>query len=375
MRGSEGLVKTNGFVIGRRRTAALLLPALFPCAAVCAAIEISTVPVGNVGNSNDSATGLGAVSYAYNIGKYEVTVGQYAAFLNAVASFDPNNLFNINMQTDANSAGIARSGVLGSYTYSVFGSAEHPITYVDWADAARFANWLHNGQPTGGEVAGTTETGAYTLNGANGQVWDSFLSSVPRNAGAKWFIPTQNEWYKAAYHQPAAQGGDSDSYWTYPVKSNSTPYSDQPPGGTPDNTRVANFYQDDGKANGYDDGWAVPGSTTYSQSQNLLTDVGAYTSSASYYGTFDQGGNVMEWDETKVTITTRGLRGGSWRALNFDLDVMHSRNFTPSTANSEVGFRVATIIPEPSSAALSGLAGVVGFHFFARRNRWRPPNC
>ena len=93
------------------------------------------------------------------------------------------------------------------------------------------------------------------------------------------------------------------------MKTNSVPYSDQPPGATPDNTRVGNFYQNDGSANGYDDGYAVTGSTSYSSSQNYLTDVGAYTSSPSYYGTFDQGGNVFEWNEALIS---GGVSGRAW---------------------------------------------------------------
>jgi sulfatase modifying factor 1 len=182
---------------------ALLVLALAPCAVAFAtittAITFETVPVGDVGNPNDPATGnfYGGVSTAYNIGKYEVTVAQYTAFLNAVAATDTYNLYNTNMASNANIAGISRSGSPGSYTYSPIGSVNHPITNVSWGDAARFTNWLHNGQPSGAEGPGTTETGAYTLNGATS---DSALTGVTRNVGATWFIPTENEWYKAAYY-------------------------------------------------------------------------------------------------------------------------------------------------------------------------------
>jgi formylglycine-generating enzyme required for sulfatase activity len=271
------------------------------------------------------------------------------------------------MATDVTIAGIARSGASGSYSYSVIGSANHPVTCVSWGDAARFANWLHNGQPTGAQNAGTTEDGAYTLNGATTV---AALDAVSRNANAQWVIPTENEWYKAAYHQPATQGGDSDNYWDYPMRTNSKAYSDPPPGTTPDNTRVGNFYEDDGLANGYDDGYAVTGTTTFSSSQNYLTDVGAYTSSSSFYGTFDQGGNVWEWNETLVGTTMsgpgRGLRGGTWDS-NSGYLVASARNYLlPNEEGNRVGFRVASI-PEPSTIALGGL-GLVGFGFNRRRH-------
>jgi sulfatase modifying factor 1 len=160
-----------------------------------------------------------------------------------------------------------------------------------------FANWLNNGQPTGSQNSSTTEDGAYTLNGATSI---AALMAVTRKSDATWFIPTENEWYKAAHYQPASQGGDSDSYWPYPMKTNSRPYSDQPPGSSPDNSRVGNFKFDDFLSDGYDDGYADTGSGNLDSSQNYLTDVGAYSSSPSYYGTFDQGGNAFEWNEADL---------------------------------------------------------------------------
>jgi formylglycine-generating enzyme required for sulfatase activity len=83
----------------------------------------------------------------------------------------------------------------------VIGSPNHPVTHVSWGNAARFTNWLHNGQPTSAEGPGTTETGAYALNGATS---NDDLLAVSRSAGAKWFIPSEDEWYKAAYYDPVA---------------------------------------------------------------------------------------------------------------------------------------------------------------------------
>ncbi len=102
------------------------------------AITIATVPVGNPGNANDPSTGslFGGVAYNYNIGEYDVTVGQYTAFLNAVAATDTYGLYNSGMATDGNVAGIQQNGPSGGYTYNVIGSANHPITYVNWFDAA-----------------------------------------------------------------------------------------------------------------------------------------------------------------------------------------------------------------------------------------------
>ena len=132
-------------------------------------VNIQTVTVGDQGNAAD-ITGYGAVAYEFKIGQYEVTISQYATFLNSVASVTSDNhiinLWHGGMATDLNVSGISRTGsgtVASPYSYLVIGSGNRPITYVSWFDAARFANWLHNGATNGA----STETGAYTLNGAS----------------------------------------------------------------------------------------------------------------------------------------------------------------------------------------------------------------
>jgi hypothetical protein len=124
------------------------------CVAYARGVTIDTVIIGDAGNPNDPATGAlyGGVNYDYRIGKYEVNVGQYVAFLNAVAATDTYGLFNTQMETFAPLASIARVGTSGSYTYSAIGSPNHAISMISWGDAARFANWLHNGQPIGSQT-------------------------------------------------------------------------------------------------------------------------------------------------------------------------------------------------------------------------------
>ena len=245
------------------------------------------------------------------------------------------------MATDLNIAGISRSGVQGNYSYSVIGSPNKPVSYVDWGDAARFVNWLHNGQPIGAQSQGSTENGAYSLRGANSQ---ETLNAVSRNAGARWFIPSENEWYKSAYHQLAAQGGDVDNYWGYATRTNIVPKSDQPPGDPSIQTNVCNYYNDTAFGIGYNAGYAVSGSTTYQSSRNYLTDVGAYTSAPSPYGTFDQGGNVFEWNEALILDAYRGERGGAWANNWFELQSSErSYYLDPTDFGRSLGFRVATL--------------------------------
>ncbi|HEV3137252.1 MAG TPA: SUMF1/EgtB/PvdO family nonheme iron enzyme [Pirellulales bacterium] len=304
------------------------------------AVTIQTVPIGNPGNANDPATGnhYGSVAYNYSIGKYDVTVGQYTAFLNAVAGTDTYGLYNTFMAADLNVAGIAQSGSSGRYNYSVIGSPNHPIAHVTWGGAARFANWVNNGQPSGSEGPGTTETGAYSLNGA---VTSAALNAVTRSAGATWVLPTESEWYKAAYYDPVA-----GHYWNYATGTNVMPAS-APPGSTPN---TANYRADSGA-------YAVTGSTIHSSSQNYLTDVGAYTLSASRYGTFDQTGDVFQWNEAVVVNggPTRGIRGGSWNNPGAFLASSEGSSAFPAGEGNFIGFRLAET-PEPSTGVLAILA-------------------
>ena len=306
-------------------------------------ITIDTVYVGGLGNANDPTTGFGAVNYGYSVGRYEVTLNQYTAFLNAVGAADPYGLYNTAMGSNPNIMGIARSGLSGGYTYSVIGSGDRPVTYVSWYDSVRFVNWLHNGQPAGAQAAGTTETGAYTLNGAMSGV-------VFRNADATFALPTENEWYKAAYHQPALQGGDSDDYWLYPTANNTHPNSLN---GSLDDPNCANVFLL--SAHGY----AVTQSAVYSPNEQYLTDVGAFRLADSYYGTFDQGGNVWEWHAAEEMSGT-GIRGGGWEETGFGptmagpfrLNNFNPDGFNPTAERDNLGFRIVHV-PEPSAAALA----------------------
>ncbi|MBL7220047.1 MAG: SUMF1/EgtB/PvdO family nonheme iron enzyme, partial [Phycisphaerae bacterium] len=179
------------------------------------AVDIVTVPVGNVGNSADS-TGYGAVSYEYNIGKYEVTAGQYRDFLNAVGktTADTYGLYNSSMDSSSYGCQITWNSVSSTYDFSGVPSGtaadweNRPVNYVSFWDACRFANWLHNGQG-----AGDTETGAYTLTSGG-----MSANTITRNAGATWAVTSEDEWYKAAYYS-----GSGSTYYDYPTSSDTAP--------------------------------------------------------------------------------------------------------------------------------------------------------
>jgi formylglycine-generating enzyme required for sulfatase activity len=308
-------------------------------------VTMSWSPVGNPGNASDPATGgfYGAVPYSYNIGTYDVTNAQYVAFLNAndPNGSDPLNLYNSGM-SNATYGGINfNSGGATGNMYSVIsGRGNNPVNYTDWDDAIRFANWMDNGQPIfATEPTAThnaTENGAYTLLGF--EPTPSNDDAITRNAGATIFLPSENEWYKAAYYNPT-----TNSYFAYPTSS-STPPNDTGP-------------------------TSAPNSANYGAVGNL-TPVGAYSRTTSPYGAYDMGGDVYQWNEALIAGTYRGLRGGDFSTFEGDLASSNRTYLLPTIEAEErvfTGFRLASV-PEPSTAALAALASM-GFIGLASRRR------
>jgi formylglycine-generating enzyme required for sulfatase activity len=291
-----------------------------------AQISIPTVPVGNPGNTGETTINgtFGGVAYTYNVATTEVTNAQYAAFLNAVAATDTNALYNINMAGAL--GGITRSGSSGSYTYApVPGRASNPVNNVSFWDAARFANWLHNGQPTGAQSNSTTENGAYTLTPGG-----ITANTVTRNSNWQWAVASADEWYKAAYFQPASQGGDADNYWLYPTSSNTAPTASQ-----------ANY---------------LPANI------NDTTPVASYA--PNWAGVYDMAGNVYEWNDSILAFARGPIVGGAFDNIAGWLTPLNAYAPAPFFERDQVGFRVVSI-PGPSSIALLAIGGLVT----ARRRR------
>jgi len=301
------------------------------CVSGVQAVAMEWVIVGDPGNADDThGDGYGGVDAAYDIGKHEVTNSQYAGFLNAVATLsDPNGLYNTDMGGGWNDiGGISRSGSGTGGDPWVYATrpnrGNRPVNYVSWYDALRFANWMHNSQGNG-----DTEDGAYDM---------SLGSSVVRKPGARVFLPSEDEWYKAAYYKG---GGTGAGYWDYPTESDIAPTAEAPPG-----TDLTN-----GSANYYDGSFV---DNTY-----YTTVAGAYgfKPSDGAYGTFDQGGNVWEWNEADILDDGqyRGLRGGSFSSYDYYLHAMdRNGDGDPTDEGYYIGFRVAKVPgPDPAIPTVS----------------------
>ncbi len=299
-----------------------LLAAAFLAASTAATanIVIDTVLIGNANNANDS-TGYGGVGYNYHIGTYEVTNNQYTAFLNATAATDTHSLYNSNMSASTH-GGITRSGSSGSYTYSVkSGFDNKPVNFVSFWDAARFSNWL---------TSGNTETGVYVLD-ATGISNNTITRDATAFNNGGVAVASENEWYKAAYYD--GNGG----YTLYPTQSNSITTAD----------------------------------ANYNNSGGTVTDVGTYAADPSFYGTFDQGGNVWEWNDAILSTSGRGLRGGSFDDFDFSLQSSSRFNFDPTSGNFFVGFRVSSLAPIPEPSAYAAILGCLGLSLALVRRKGR----
>jgi len=309
------------------------------------AASFDWVTVGDPGNActtlvdagSQTTYCAGGVAYSYQISKYETTNAQYAEFLNAVAASDPNSLYSGNMNSSAQ-GGIVRSGLAGSFSYATKpGFEDKPVDYVTFYDALRFANWVQNGQPTGAQGAGTTETGAYAIT-AQGIA----NNSITRDGAATIFLTNDDEWVKAAYYDAVSQ-----SFNLFPA-STSVPTACFP-AGVPTNTQ-ANTANCEG-----------------TQLVGGLTVKGLYLNSASPSGTFDQGGNVWEWTEAAPLPGQRAQRGGSYIDAAISLRDDARTVADPTTDRAGTGFRIAQLVPVPEPS--TGLLVVGGMLALAIRRR------
>ena len=257
------------------------------------------VSIGNVGNGDD-VTGYGGVSYGYRMGVTEVAQ---------------------EVVTNAVNLGATRVGG-GSW------SAGQPAANVSWFEAARLVNWLN---------VDRGHAPAYLFNSVNGQMelwssgeaWQAGGENLYRHKDAHYFLPSDDEWYKAAFHQ---NNGVTADYWDYATGSDVAPVAVG--SGVLANTAV------------YGGVGVAPA---------LVGDAGGL----SPYGMMGQGGNVFEWQETAFTGVNNGvnlfrnIRGGGWASPQTVL-LSSTRFYNLPTFSADLqGFRVASV-PEPGTSLLLG---------------------
>ena len=293
------------------------------------AFTIDFVNIGNAGNADDRAldntnntpgdpnddeyaSPYGGVSYGYRMGTYEISQDQITK---------------------------ATAGGLLNVTAGAHTGAE-PAANMRWYEAARFVNWLNTS--TGHQVA-------YNLTGvtsmalwSSADAWQAGGENLYRHKDAYYFLPSEDEWYKAAFHK---NDGVTANYWDYATGSNSTPDGFDFIG---DTTFDVSFYE------------GPPQQYSGEGPPNAVTNVGL----GSPYGTFGQNGNIWEWMESagdgsnNSPAEERALRGADWGDSEGLLRSSGRLRYEPQYEFITFGLRVASVVPEPSSLALLAVAAV-----------------
>ena len=292
--------------------ASLLIPAsahagLMSFGSGANAFNINFVTVGNAGNANDAGAGGGIYSSNYGGVAYNFNMAVTAAAQDWITKATNLGMTNV---------------TAGAWT------GNQPAASITWYKAAGFVNWLNTS---------TGHQAAYQLNGTNGsltlwtsaQAWQAGGENLYRHKDAVYFLPSENEWYKAAYHK---NDGVTANYWDYATGSNSIP------------TAVS--------------GGTGAGTAVYGQSVGQGPADVNNSGGLSAYGTQGQDGNVFEWQESAFdgvnnsVAELRGLRGGDWSSTEDQLRPTFRSGFGPSNAGTNIGFRVASVeaVPEPVTA-------------------------
>ncbi|MDA7658122.1 immunoglobulin domain-containing protein [bacterium] len=273
-----------------------------------------------VGLEFDHENRGGSVRDAFLISKFEITNLQWVMFLNAI---DPLGLYSGLTGNNRTEFDYNVQRAFGEKFQVVEQYSDHPVTNVSYALVQRFANWLDGGGLDNVSFE-LTNSGAYDLTGKAGS-WQGGWRGRQRNPEAKFWIPNQDEWYKAAYYQ----GPNSSLRPTY-----GTDYSLFPMGGFEANASRPS---------------SLENVANFQRVLNRILPVGSYPNSLSYYGTADQGGNVEEWLEADPSVSYFLNAGGNFTDQDERLASSNRSiiSHTSSDGGEFKGFRVAARLQVP----------------------------
>lgn len=309
---------------------------------------IEFVTIGSPGNAAwdgnpgpaGSALGRGAVGYEYRIGRFEVTTQQWVEFYNAAFDRPSNDRLPHLVPPTFWGATFAQPNVPGGRRWSVpAGNEMIPVGNISWRMAAMYCNWLHNDR--------SSERSAF-LNGAYDvstftYIGNIFQDQLTHHPGARFWIPTWDEWIKAAHYDPNRYGPGVGGYWSW-SNATETGFLRGPPELIPPGQPGCNGAWDSPLYPGYSP-FAIP--------------LGAYPTTQSAWGLLDVAGGSSEWTENVLT----GSFGVRWRTLDgsaratstgsrvTDLLGSNGEEF-PSISTYEYGLRIASSVPPPCSTAL-----------------------
>lgn len=208
--------------------------------------SLDFVTVGNPGNSNDAGAGGSSFSSPYGGVDYVYRISTYAISQNNIDTATAAGLTNV---------------TAGPHT------GDRPAASISWYEAAAFVNWLNTSRGHQAAYDLTFDSGWSMTLWSTTDAWRLGGENLFRHKDAFYFLPSEDEWYKAAYHQ---NDGVTANYWDYATGSNTAP--------TP-------------VASGTDSGTAVYDGQSGPADVNL-------SGGLSPYGTMGQNGNVWEWSES-----------------------------------------------------------------------------
>jgi sulfatase modifying factor 1 len=288
------------------------------------------------GTSGDLAISRGGVNYEYNIGKFEWTTAQAVEFFNAAFDRPANDRLPNLIPPDHWGAVPTTPTVSGGQRWAVpTGNAMIPVGSISWRMAAMVCNWYCNNKSTSRSafLSGAYDASTFGYNG------NAFTDQPTHTPGARYWIPTLDEWIKAAHYDPNRNGQGQGGYWIYSITRDTAPVPGPPPsmGGAGE----ANFGFSTGPVNPF----SVP--------------LGAYSSITSPWGLYDAAGATREWLESVHysfgVPTSRDLDGSAWTDSPGNVAgdaVMYFGSDSPSISTYDLGFRIASSVPAPSCCAL-----------------------
>ncbi len=326
----------------------------------------------------DMAVGRGSVGYEYRIGRYEITTTQWVEFMNAAYDRPQSDWLPHLRPPDGGHWGAVATNptVPGGLRWNVAaaaGSGLRGVGDISWRMAVMYCNWLHNDKSLSRDAF---LSGAYDVSTFGFGQQFGFSDQLTRSANAKFFIPSWDEWIKAAHYDPNKNGQGQGGYWINPIAQD-TLLAYAPPG-----IRV-------NPATG-----AIDPSGTFGQANAGFRDqypgvdpfriaLGAYANVAqSPWGLLDAAGATTEWTEGAVLLDPstplyRIMEGSTWRLDTLSsaragdsLPTNGARSDFPSTALYNNGFRIAALIPNPSTFLLTAVVALG----YLRRTR-RSPAC
>jgi formylglycine-generating enzyme required for sulfatase activity len=209
--------------------------------------------------------------------------------------------------------------------------------------AAQYCNWLHNDRSSD---LSAIEDGAYDASTFSTNSDGTFNDQLTRHPDARYWIPSLDEWVKAAHYDPDRFGEGQGGWWDYPDGSDDPLYPGFP--GEGETSATLDW-----------DGAYLP--------------LGAYADIQSPWGLFDLSGGTMEWTEEvhhsgKFRLTDGAPVFGFESFLVLDAVNEIAATDGPGSQSRLLGFRVAGAIPTPSSIALLVCAAGLCLQLARRRS-------